>query len=63
MEPLLVHPLPVAADLAQALDRAGYRGPIGLQCYNLKGDTETNLRRSIAAWRRFQPASVPASHR
>lgn len=31
----------------------GYRGPVGLQCYNLKGDQRDNLRRSIAAWRRF----------
>jgi sugar phosphate isomerase/epimerase len=42
----------VAAFLGQ-LDRAGYRGPIGLQCYNIKGDPETLLRRSIAAWRRL----------
>ena len=44
------------------LDTAGYRGPIGLQCYNLKGDPEEILRRSMAAWRsmsmkRVQPAA------
>ena len=38
-------------DFLQQLDAAGYRGPIGLQCYNLKGDLEGNLRRSMAAWR------------
>ena len=48
--------------LLQELDRAGYRGPVGLQCYNIKGEPETNLRRSLNAWRRFQPASLPASH-
>ena len=32
---------------------AGYRGPIGLQCYNVKGDREANLVRSIQAWRSF----------
>jgi sugar phosphate isomerase/epimerase len=37
--------------LCKQLDQAGYRGPIGLQCYNLKGDPENNLRRSLAAWR------------
>jgi sugar phosphate isomerase/epimerase len=42
----------VAAFLRQ-LDQAGYRGPIGLQCYNLKGDPEALLRRSIAAWRKL----------
>ncbi len=31
----------------------GFRGPIGLQCYNVKGDREENLRRSMRAWRSF----------
>jgi len=30
-----------------------YRGPIALQCYNVRGDRETNLRRSMNAWRSF----------
>lgn len=42
----------IAAFLGQ-LDRADYRGPIGLQCYNIRGDPETMLRRSITAWRRL----------
>jgi sugar phosphate isomerase/epimerase len=33
---------------------AGYKGPIGLQCYQVAGDTEDNLKRSMAAWRKFQ---------
>jgi sugar phosphate isomerase/epimerase len=33
--------------------RAGYRGPIGLQCYNVKGDRQENLVRSMKAWRSF----------
>jgi sugar phosphate isomerase/epimerase len=32
---------------------AGFRGPIGLQCYNVKGDREENLKRSMAAWKAF----------
>ena len=36
------------------LAAAGYKGPIGLQCYQVPGDTEENLKRSIAAWRKFQ---------
>ena len=32
---------------------AGYRGPIGLQCYNVNGDREENLVRSMKAWRSF----------
>jgi sugar phosphate isomerase/epimerase len=36
------------------LAAAGYKGPIGLQCYQVPGDIEENLRRSMAAWRKFQ---------
>jgi sugar phosphate isomerase/epimerase len=32
----------------------GYKGPIGLQCYQVPGDREDNLKRSMAAWRGFQ---------
>ena len=32
----------------------GYTGPIGLQCYAIKGDRRKNLERSIDAWRGFQ---------
>ncbi len=38
----------------QKLVAAGYKGPIGLQCYQVPGDTEDNLKRSMAAWRKFQ---------
>lgn len=33
--------------------KAGYKGPIGLQCYNIKGDLEGNLKKSMEAWRAF----------
>jgi len=33
------------------LKAAGYRGPIGLQCYAVKGDPAENLKQSIGAWR------------
>jgi sugar phosphate isomerase/epimerase len=36
-----------------ALGDLGYQGPMGLQCFNIKGDREENLRRSMAAWRRY----------
>jgi sugar phosphate isomerase/epimerase len=38
------------------LKRTGYRGPVGLQCYSLTGDIRDNLRKSIEAWRKLQPA-------
>ena len=37
----------------KTLKSMGYKGPIGLQCYNVKGDREENLKRSIEAWRSF----------
>jgi sugar phosphate isomerase/epimerase len=40
--------------LLKKLVAAGYKGPIGLQCYQVPGDTEDNLKRSMAAWRKFQ---------
>ena len=39
--------------LLKALRERNYDGPIGLQCYNVPGEPEENLARSMAAWRRF----------
>lgn len=36
------------------LDALGYTGPVGLQCYQVKGDLEENLTRSMAAWRKLR---------
>jgi sugar phosphate isomerase/epimerase len=35
------------------LGQSGYRGPIGLQCYSIKGDPTDILKRSMAAWRQW----------
>ena len=32
------------------LKTVGYTGPVGLQCYNVKGDIRENLKRSMKAW-------------
>ena len=37
----------------KTLRMLGYDGPIGLQCYNIKGDRRENLKRSMDAWRKF----------
>lgn len=37
--------------LVERVVRAGYRGPIGLQCYAIKGEPEILLARSMTAWR------------
>ncbi|RCR70715.1 sugar phosphate isomerase/epimerase family protein [Larkinella punicea] len=31
-----------------------FRGPIGVQCYAMKGDKPTNLRNTMVAWQQFQ---------
>lgn len=39
--------------LLSGLKRIGFDGPVGLQCYAVKGDKRENLARSIQAWRRL----------
>jgi len=39
------------------LSRAGYKGPVGLQCYAIGGDPRENLKRSMAAWRSLTGAA------
>jgi sugar phosphate isomerase/epimerase len=34
---------------------AGYTGPVGLQCYSVKGDVTENLKADIAAWKKMLP--------
>ena len=36
------------------LKTAGYKGPIGLQCYGIKGDPLENLKQSVSAWKEYQ---------
>lgn len=42
------------AGLLALLDELGYRGPVGLQCYQVPGDPVENLRRSMTAWRELE---------
>jgi len=42
------------AALLKMLKDMGYTGPIGLQCYGLRGDASDHLTRSIAAWRKLR---------
>ena len=42
------------ARLLRLLDASGYKGPIGLQCYSIKGDIRDNLKRSKQAWDAIQ---------
>ena len=39
-----------------SLDRIGYTGPIGLQCYNLKAPPAEHLAKSIATWKSYAPS-------
>ena len=36
------------------LDKLGYRGPVGLQCYGIPGDAKVHLERSMKTWRDMQ---------
>jgi sugar phosphate isomerase/epimerase len=50
------------AGFLQTLRDLGYRGPIGLQCYGIGGDTREHLERSMTAWRQLTtPAGKDAS--
>ena len=40
------------------LGKLGYTGPIGLQCYGLRGDAREHLQRSMKAWRRLSARAV-----
>jgi sugar phosphate isomerase/epimerase len=37
----------------KTLKELGFKGPIGLQCYGIGGDTRDHLARSMAAWRKL----------
>ena len=39
--------------LLKALKELGYKGPIGLQCYGIGGDTREHLARSMDAWKKL----------
>ncbi len=39
------------AKVLKILDEIGYTGPVGLQCYLVKGDNKEKLKTSIDAWR------------
>ena len=32
----------------------GFKGPVGLQCYNIKEEKPVHLKRSVATWRDYQ---------
>lgn len=42
------------ATFLKTLKELGYRGPIGLQCYGIGGDTREHLAKSMVAWRRLR---------
>ena len=50
------------AGFVRTLRSFHYTGPVGLPCYNLKGDPQENLKRSITAWRKIA-GSIPQEAR
>ena len=53
IQPLDTGSFDVGRVLAKLMEM-GYEGPIGLQHYNVHGDADKNLRRSMDGWRRLQ---------
>ena len=45
--------------LLKQLKTVGYTGPVGLQCYNVKGDIRENLQRSLKAWNELSKLLEP----
>lgn len=43
-----------SAGFLRTLKELGYKGPIGLQCYGIGGDTREHLARSMAAWKKLR---------
>ncbi|MBM4018005.1 MAG: sugar phosphate isomerase/epimerase [Planctomycetes bacterium] len=43
----------VAAFMA-AVKKSGYKGPVGLQCYSIPGESEAHLAKSMAKWREIR---------
>ena len=41
------------ARLFRALKKLNFAGPVGLQCYGVRGDKRTNLNSSMAAWKQM----------
>ena len=41
------------AHMLKTLQEVGYKGPVGLQCFSIKGDIRENLVRSLDAWKKM----------
>jgi hypothetical protein len=41
------------AGWVRKLQAVGYKGPVGLQCFSVKGDVTENLKADLAAWRKL----------
>lgn len=44
------------AGLLRTLKAVGYKGPVGLQCYGIRGDAREHLARSMTTWRKLRAA-------
>jgi hypothetical protein len=45
----------------ELLHEQDYTGPIGVQCYGIRGDARVHLKQSIAAWKKLSVETRPAS--
>ncbi|MBN2452166.1 MAG: sugar phosphate isomerase/epimerase [Lentisphaeria bacterium] len=47
--------------LLRALDAIGYRGPVGLQCFQIRQEPRRHLAESMAAWKAMQTPQAPGT--
>jgi sugar phosphate isomerase/epimerase len=47
------------AKFLNTLKELGFKGPVGLQCYGIGGDTRDHLQESMVAWRKLNPDADP----
>jgi sugar phosphate isomerase/epimerase len=43
----------------KTLKDLGYKGPVGLQCWGIEGDTRDHLARSMSAWKKYMERLGP----
>ncbi|MGL6226393.1 MAG: sugar phosphate isomerase/epimerase family protein [Thermoguttaceae bacterium] len=51
LQPLGSGQFPVGT-VVRELDRIGFSGPVGLQCYGIPGDTQLHLQQSLKVWKK-----------
>jgi sugar phosphate isomerase/epimerase len=54
ISPLQASQMEEYLEVLKAFHAAGYRGPVGLQCYRIPGDPSVHLRQSMVVWKKLK---------